>query len=47
MTYYFAKSKTIKNNIPKFLSDLLIASLTKKLYYKNADEQIEKLLEIP
>ena len=36
-----------KDNINKFLSDLLMTPLTKKLSYKNADGWIEKLLEIP
>ncbi len=43
---YFAESKTTKSNVNKFLSDLLIASLTEKLSYRNADEWMEKLLEI-
>ena len=30
----------------QFLTDPLIAPLTKKLSYKNADELMEKLLEI-
>lgn len=37
----------IKNNIDKFLSDLLITFFTKKLSYKNANKLIEKLLEVP
>ena len=47
LAHYFAESETTKCNINKFLSDLLIIPLTKKLFYKNVDEWIEKLLEIP
>ncbi len=35
---YFAESETTKSNIDKFLSDLLMAPLTEKLSYQNADE---------
>ena len=35
---YFAKSETIKSNINKFLSKLLMALLTKKLSYQNANK---------
>ena len=44
---YFAKSETTKNNIDRFLSNPLMALLTKKLSYWNADEWLEKLLNIP
>ncbi len=44
---YFAESETTKSNRDKFLSDPLMAPLTEKLSYRNADEWIEKLLEIP
>ena len=47
LAHYFAESETTKNNVNKFLSDLLMTSFTKKLSYKNADEWIEKLSEIP
>lgn len=43
---YFAKSEITKDNINKFSTNLLIIPLTKKLSYKNTDEQIEKLLKI-
>ncbi len=35
---YFAESETIKSNVDKFLSDPLMALLTEKLSYRNADE---------
>ncbi len=44
---YFAESETIKSNVDKFLSDPLMAPLTEKLSYQNADEWMEKLSEIP
>ncbi len=40
---YFAEFKTTKSNIDKFLSDPLMALLTEKLSYQNADEWMEKL----
>ncbi len=43
---YFAESETTKNNINKFLSDPLMAPLTKNLSYRNADKWMEKLSEI-
>ena len=43
---YFVKAEMIKGNINKFLSDLLITLLIKKLSYKNVDEWMKKLLEI-
>ena len=47
MAHYFAESETTKGNVNKFLSDPLMTPLTKKFSYKNADEWMEKLLEIP
>ncbi len=47
LAHYFAESETIKGNVNKFLTDPLMAPLTEKLSYKNADEWIEKLSEIP
>ncbi len=44
---YFAESETIKSNVDKFLSHPLMVPLTEKLSYRSADEQIEKLSEIP
>ncbi len=44
---YFAESETTKSNVDKFLSDPLMALLTEKLSYRNVDEWMEKLLEIP
>ena len=44
LAYYFAEFETTKGNVDKFLSDPLIAPLTKKLSYRNADEWIEKLI---
>lgn len=38
LAHYFVELKTTKGNINKFLINLLIASLTKKLFYKNADK---------
>ena len=38
LAYYFAESETTKGNVNKFLSDLLMTLLTKKLSYKNTDE---------
>ena len=35
---YFAKSETIKCNVNKFLSNLLIKPITKKVSYCNIDE---------
>lgn len=35
-----------KNNVNKFLSDPLMAPFTEKLSYKNAEEWMEKLLDI-
>ena len=47
LTHYFAESEMTKGNVNKFLSDLLMTPLTKKLFYKNTDERMEKLSEIP
>ena len=47
LAHYFAESETTKGNINKFLFDPLMTPLTKKLSYKNADEWMEKLSEIP
>ena len=33
LAYYFVKSKIIKNNIDKFLFELLMTLFTKKLFY--------------
>ncbi len=44
---YFAESEITKSNVDKFLSDLLMAPLTEKLSYQNADKWMEKLSEIP
>ncbi len=38
LPHYFTESKTTKDNVNKFLTDLLMAPLTEKLSYKNADE---------
>lgn len=46
LAHYFAKLETTKGNINKFLFDLLMAPLTEKLSYKNANELMKKLLEI-
>lgn len=35
---YFAKSETRKDNINRFLSDLLMVLLIKKLFYQNANK---------
>ena len=47
MAHYFTELETTKGNVNKFLSDPLMTPLTKKLSYKNVDEWIEKLSEIP
>lgn len=46
LAHYFAELKIIQYNINEILSYLLIVSFTKKLFYKNVDEQIKKLLKI-
>lgn len=35
---YFAMSKTIKGNVNRFLSDPLMVSIIKKLFYQNIDK---------
>ena len=47
LAHDFAKSENTKGYVDKFLSYSLIVSQTNKLFYQNADEWIEKLLEIP
>lgn len=47
LAHYITESKTTKGNMKKFLTDPLMASLTKKLLYKNIDKWIEKLSKIP
>ena len=46
LAYYIIESETTKDNKDKFLSNILMALLTEKLSYQNADEWIEKLSEI-
>ena len=46
LVYYFAESETIKDNVNRFLSNLLRTPLIEKLSYGNADEWMEKLSEI-
>ena len=43
---YFAELETIKCNINKFLSNLLMKPITKKLSYCNINKSIEKLFAI-
>ena len=38
LAHYFAEFDTTKGNVDKFLSDLLLALLTEKLFYQNADK---------
>lgn len=38
LTYNFADSMTTKGNVDRFLSNLLIVLLNKKLSYQNADK---------
>lgn len=38
LAHYFAKSEITKGNVNKFLTDPLIAPLTEKLSYKNANK---------
>ncbi len=47
LAHYFTNSETTKGNMNKLLTDLLMAPITKKLPYKNADKWMEKLSEIP
>ncbi len=46
LTTYFAESEMTKGNVNRFLSSLLMALLTKKLSYQNADKWIKKLANI-
>lgn len=46
LAHYFAQLKIIKTNVNKFLTDPLMALVIKKLFYKNADKWIKKLLRI-
>lgn len=47
LAHYFVELETTKGNMNKFLIDALMAPLTKMLLYKNTDEWVKKLLEIP
>ncbi len=47
LIHHFVKSEITKGNVNKFLTDPSMAPLTKKVSYKNTDEWIDKLLEIP
>ena len=38
LAHYFTESKMTKGNVNMFLTNLLMASLTEKLSYKNADK---------
>lgn len=46
LAYYFVKSEITKYNIDKFLSNLLMKLITKKLLYYNINKWIEKLSNI-
>ena len=46
LAHYFAESEITKNNVDKFLSNLLIVLFTEKLFYQNVDKWMKKLLEI-
>lgn len=46
LAYYIAESEIIKRKIDKFLTNLLIKVITKKLSYCNADKWIKKLSTI-
>lgn len=46
LAHYFADSETTKDNVDKFLSNLVMAPLIKKLFYQNTVKWMEKLLEI-
>lgn len=46
LVYFFVDFETTKDNINGFLSNLLMAPFNEKLFYQNADKQIEKLLDI-
>ena len=45
-TTYFAESENTKGNVKRFLSNPLMAPLTKKLSYQNADKWMKKLSDI-
>ena len=47
LAHYFEGFETTKSNVDRFLSNPLIALLTEELSYQNADEWMEKLLDIP
>ena len=47
MAHYFAELEITKDNVNKFLSDPLMTLFIEKLSYKNTNEWIEKLSEIP
>ncbi len=47
LAHYFSESETTKHNVDKFLSNLLMKLITKKLLYCNIDESMEKLSAIP
>ena len=47
LAYYFAELETTKCNINRFLTNLLMKLITKKLLYCNADVSMEKLSNIP
>ena len=46
LVHYFIDSETIKQNIDKFLTNLLIKPIIKNVLYCNVDEWIEKLSAI-
>jgi Plavaka transposase len=47
LAHYFAESETTKRNIDRFLTNPLMKPITEKLSYRNADEWMEKLSDIP
>lgn len=46
LAHYFAKAKTTKSNINKFLTEPLMALLIEKISYQNADKWMKKILKI-
>lgn len=46
LDYYFADSETIKRNVDKFFTNLLMKLIIKNLLYQNVNEWIEKLSAI-
>lgn len=46
ITHYFTNFETTKHNLNRFLLNLLMTLLIKKLSYQNVDKLIEKLSEI-